>query len=286
MFETELLRVFVSVADSGGFTRASTILNSTQSTVSSQIRRLEDQAGCPLFARSTRSVTLTCAGDTLLGYARAILRINQDARRKLSGAGPASLLRIGSSEDLTGVWLPRLLRRYVNRFPEVTIDLEIGMGPPLLRKLDNGDLDVVVAGRCEGDADGWRLWQEPLVWAFARDHEVPRFVQLAFFPEPCPYREAALRALSSMGSREPNWTIACTSSSLAGVRAAALAGIAVTPLPQSLVGADLRILTEESSGLPALAEVEFVAKVCRSAASPAVAAMAEMIQSTPRPSTD
>ncbi|RUT98018.1 LysR family transcriptional regulator [Mesorhizobium sp. USDA-HM6] len=283
MFETELLRVFVTVADRGGFTRASEILNSTQSTVSAQIRRLEDQVGQSLFARSTRSVQLTRAGETLLGYAHTILKINEDARQKLSGVAPAGRIRFGSSEDLTGAWLPRLLRRYVSRFPEVTIDLEIGIGPQLLDKLEEGELDITVAGRCGDDTEGWRLWREPLVWAFSGGRELPAARRLAFFPEPCPYRDAALRALGAMGGGKQDWMIACTCSSLSGVRAAALAGIAATPLPRSLLGPDLRILTPEAEGLPPLPDVEYVANVGRRANSPAVAALMEMIQSAPGP---
>jgi len=284
MFDTDLLHVFVTVADSGGFTRASEILNSTQSTVSAQVRRLEEQVGQPIFARSTRNVQLTAAGETLLGYARTILRINEDARQKLDGATPTGRIRIGASEDLTGAWLPRVLKNYVSRFPGVTIDLEIGIGPQLMRKLDDGELDVMVAGRCAGDdADGWRLWREPLVWMFARERELPMPLQLALFPEPCPYRDAAFRALSAMGGSRQEWTIACTSSSLAGVRAAALAGIAATPLPRSLAGGDLRIVAASSEELPLLPDVEYVAKVGQRANSPAVAALMDTVQAAAGP---
>ena len=100
-FDTELLRSLVAVAESGGFTHAARILHSTQSTVSAQIQRLEEVAGTPLFIRSTRTVRLTSAGETLLGYARTILRLNEDARLRLSGARHAGRVRIGANEDLT-----------------------------------------------------------------------------------------------------------------------------------------------------------------------------------------
>jgi DNA-binding transcriptional LysR family regulator len=84
--------------------------------------------------------------------------------------------------------------------------------------------------------------------------EVPDPLPLAFFAEPCPYREAALRALALT---QRKWQIACTSASLAGVRAIATAGIAVTPLPSHAVTAGLRILGKGDK-LPILPDVDYV----------------------------
>src|SRR5919204_1716864 len=128
MFDTWLLRSFVAVVDSGGFTRAAKLLNSTQSTVSAQIQRLEEEAGHSLFIRSTRSVQLTSAGETLLGYARTILRLNEDARLRLSGVRHAGRVRVGANEDLTDSWLPQVLQSFCRQFPEIEIELEIGIG--------------------------------------------------------------------------------------------------------------------------------------------------------------
>ncbi len=113
MFDTDLLKSFVAVAENGGFTKAAKVLNSTQSTISAQIQRLESDAERPLFVRSTRSVRLTSAGEMLLGYAQTILRLNEDARLRLSGARHAGRLRVGAGEDLADSWLPGVLRRSV-----------------------------------------------------------------------------------------------------------------------------------------------------------------------------
>jgi DNA-binding transcriptional LysR family regulator len=285
MFESDLLRSFVAVAESGGFTRAAQALNSTQSTVSAQIRRLEEQAGQPLFARSTRSVRLTVAGEILLGYARSILRLNEDARLKLSGARQTGRVRLGVSEDLAAVWLPRILWQFASLYPGLQVDLEIGIGPRLFRMLDQRELDLVVGGRCDARPDdepgdepeGGPLWREPMVWAFAKDKALMHPPQLAFFPEPCPYREAAMRALAAT---EQPWRIGCTSSSLAGVRAAVLGGVAATPLPKSLVGAGLRVLADDE-GLPSLPDVEYRVKTGSGAPSPAILALVQVIQSSP-----
>src|ERR1700722_6078422 len=239
MFDTELLRSFVAVAESGGFTKAAKLLNSTQSTVSAQIHRLEDEAGRPLFVRSTRSVALTSAGETLLGYARTIIRLNEDARLRLSGVRHAGRVRVGAQEDLTDNWLPKVLQRFCRRYPGLEVELEIGIGPKLFEMVGSRELDLAVGGLCNGRAEGRKLWSEPLVWAFSAQIEVPDVLPLAFFPEPCPYREAALRALAGSPRQ---WHIACTSSSLAGVRAACMAGLAVTPLPRHAIRPGLRVL--------------------------------------------
>jgi len=274
MFDSELLRSFVAVAESGGFTNAAKLLNSTQSTISAQIHRLEEEAGHPLFVRTTRSVELTSAGETLLGYARTILRLNEDARLCLSGARQAGRVRVGASEDLTDNWLPKVLQRMRRQCPDVEIELEIGLGPRLFEMVKTEELDLAVGGLCSGRTEGRRLWSEPLVWAFSTDVEVPSVLPLAFFPEPCPYREAAMRALA--GSQK-QWRIVSTSSSVAGVRAAAMAGLAIAPLARQSIRPGLRIV-DKNDRMPKLPEVEFVLLVREKDTRPAVSALAGLIQ--------
>lgn len=285
MFDPELLKTFIAVAESGGFTRAAARLNSTQSTVSAQIQRLEGDAGHELFVRSTRSVRLTSTGELLLGYARTILRLNEDARLHLSGARHVGRLRIGAGEDLAG-WLPKILRAFSRQYPEVRIEVEIGIGMDLFRLMETQALDLVIGGVCAGHVGGRKLWQEPLVWAFASDIDAPDSLPLAFFPEPCPYRESALRALAST---QRSWHIACTSSSLAGVRAIAAAGIAITPLPAHAVTTGLRILGKDHK-LPPLPKVDYVLESNPADTRQIVAAFSEYceqgsrLRPNPRPS--
>jgi DNA-binding transcriptional LysR family regulator len=273
-FDTELLRTLVAVAESGGFTHAARTLHSTQSTVSAQIQRLEEVAGCPLFIRSTRTVRLTSAGETLLGYARTILRLNEDARLRLSGTRHAGRVRIGANEDLTDSWLPAVLHRFSSQHPEIEVELEIGIGPRLFEMVVTQELDLAVGSSCEGRSEGRRLWSDSLVWAFSEGVDVPDELPLAFFPEPCPYREAAIRALAVSQRR---WRIASTSSSLAGVRVTAMAGLAITPLPLQTMRPGLRILGPKNK-MPRLPEIEYVLKTRASDARPAVSALGNLVQ--------
>jgi DNA-binding transcriptional LysR family regulator len=256
MFDATLLKSFQTVAQEASFTKAAERLHLTQSAVSAHVRRLEEQAGKPLLTRNTRSVALTADGEMLLGYARAILRLNDEARIKLSGVTRKAHLKIGASDDFMNSWLPGVLRDFQATRCEVTIQVRVANTGVLLAAMERGQLDLVVGSRCQGDHTGHLLWREPLVWAYAKgalpDTLSP--LPLALFPEPCPYRDAALAALAVAG-RE--WRISMVSPSVGSLRAAAGSAFAVTPLNRSLLTSQLQALGR-SAGLPDLPEVEFM----------------------------
>jgi DNA-binding transcriptional LysR family regulator len=254
--DTALLHTFVAVADARSFTGAGRRLNLSQSAVSAQVARLEEQTGCLLLVRNTRSVALTEHGQTLLGYARAMLNLSEEARARL-GTGNAfgGKLRIGASEDLAGGWLPDAMRRFGASRRGLLLDLAVDIGDSLFRRYANGDFDLVIGSRCSHADKGATLWREPLAWAFARHEPLPEGdVPLACFPDPCPYREAAVKALALAGMP---YRIACESPSVVGIRAFARAGIAIAPVPRSAIDDELRELGV-SEGLPALPDIEFV----------------------------
>lgn len=258
MFDIVLLRTCEAVAGASSFTRAGQQLNLTQSAVSAHIRRLEEQAGSTLFERSTRTVALTPQGQALLGYAKAILRLSEDARTLMKGSTNAFHLRIGASDDLTSTWLPSVLKRFQDSGSDRTLEIQISNTTALLESMGKGEIDLIIGCRCRGDQSGIHLWNEPLRWAFGKtplDAESP--IPLAVFPEPCPYREAALAALAA---KNCNWRIASVSPSLGSLAAMAAAGLAVTPLNSSSIPPKLQT-ADTNTLLPPLPDVEFVAHI-------------------------
>lgn len=256
MFDTLLLKSFRTVAQEASFTKAADRLHLTQSAVSTHIRRLEEQVGKPLFTRTTRSVLLTPEGELFLGYVRAILRLNEEAKVKLSGAAKSGHLAVGASDDFMSHWLPALLSDFQAARQGLTIDVRVANPGVLLAAMDQGELDLVVGSRCRGDRAGQLLWREPLIWAYAKG-ALPDFLSplpLAFFPEPCPYRDAALAALALS---ERDWRVAAVCPSIGSIRATASAGLAVAPLNRSLLTPQLEAL-DEVAGLPPLPDVEFM----------------------------
>jgi DNA-binding transcriptional LysR family regulator len=255
MLDFELLRAFVAVAECGGFHRAAERLNLTQSTVSQQIKRLEVETKRPLFRRTTRSVALTDEGEMLLGDARRLLHLEEAARLRLAAPRLSGTVRLGVVEEVAGGSLPPAVGRFAALHPGVKLEVHIGVSADLIEQLNAGRLDVVFAKRPLGTSKGHLVWREPLVWAAADTFDLipDTALPLALYRERSVSREVALAALQDS---ELTWEIVYTSPSLTGVRAAALAGLAITPLPASAVVAGLRIL-DADAGLPRLPDLEF-----------------------------
>jgi len=254
MLDFELLRAFVAVAECGGFHRAAERLNLTQSTVSQQIKRLELETKRPLFRRTTRSVALTDDGEMLLGEARRLLQLEEAARQRLEAPRLSGTVRLGVVEEVAEGSLPSALARFAALHRGVKLEVQIGVSMELIEQLNAGLLDVVCAARPPGTTKGRLVSRESLVWAAADTFDlVPgEALPLALYRERSVSREVALAALQDS---ELTWEIVYTSPSLTGLRAAALAGLAITPLPESTVIAGLRILRAEA-GLPRLPDIE------------------------------
>ena len=255
MFDALLLKTFVAVVDEGGFSRAAARLHLTQSAVSGHLRRLEEQVGKPLLTRTTRSQQLTADGERLMAYARGILALNRDAWAELTRSAFQGSLRIGVSEEFAEVRLLRELQAFAADYPGMQLNVQVSIPGSLLTLMKQGELDVVVGSLCESSEPGLALWQEPLVWAWSAQPLgiLPTPLPLALFPEPCPYREAALTRLAQAGIPQRT-AMLCTS--YAALQAAALAGFAIAPMTRSQVSQGLTVLGAEH-GLPPLPDAEF-----------------------------
>lgn len=251
------LRTLVAVVENGGFTAAGRAVHRTQAAVSMQIKRLEEDLGCALFVRAKRSVRLTSAGDRLVGYARKILRLHDEAISVLFTPELSGTVRLGAPEDYAGEYLPGVLARFIKDNPLVTVDILCEPTPMLLEALRHGQLDLTLASatgvREASEATGSVIHRESLSWAVATGFEthLQRPLPLAVFHKGCPYRHYAGEALEQAGIAS---RVSFVSPSLSGVLAAVRAGLAVAPVPSSLVAPDCRLL-DADEGLPPLPEV-------------------------------
>jgi DNA-binding transcriptional LysR family regulator len=251
-----LLRTFLEVVDTGGFALAGEQLALTPSAVSGHIKRLEQATGAALLSRTTRSVRLTQAGELLYSYARNIVNLEQEVLARLRHAPAAEHLRIGTSEDFAGTWLPQVLQGFRRKTPGVSVQLKVGVTSDLVKELEHGHLDLVFGKQCARvSKNGTLLWEEQLVWAFDAEStfDTSDEIPLAVFPEPCVYREAAIDVLSRAGRP---WRLVFESSSMAGCLAAARAGFAVAPVASSQLREGLRAL-DSADAMPELPNAQF-----------------------------
>ena len=242
LIDSQQLRSFVSVVELGSVSRAAEAVHLTQSAVSAQIKRLERHLRCRLLARTTRSVRPTPQGEILLGYARSILTLNEQASFRLGATHPTlESVRLGLSEGFPIGWLFRTVAAFRERYPEIELRIVSGNMTELSELVRSRSLDIVVGGHCGKAVVGDVLWREPLVWAFSDRAALDplRPIPVAFLAESCPFREAALAALSLHGRA---WRVVLTSPSGARVLAAAAAGLATTPIIASVMTSNLRAI--------------------------------------------
>jgi DNA-binding transcriptional LysR family regulator len=275
MLDLELLRSFVSVVDAGGFTRAGERVHRTQSTVSQQIKRLEDDIGQPLLNRSGKDVTPTEAGERLLSYARRLLALAEEARDVLTRPDNEGAVRLGVPEDFAAYRLTKLLAAFSRSHPGLRLDVRADQSSYLKRDLERGDLDLALFKRTAGEKGGIAVWAERLHWVTSKSHPVDSkagSVPLIGYPAGCLYRARAIHALESAGRA---WHMAYTSSSLAGIQAAVAAGMGLSILSEMAIQADHRVLTVRD-GFSPIDRTE-VALVASPGASPATLRLADRL---------
>ncbi len=259
MYEPTHLRTFLSVAQTLSFTQAARRLGLRQSTVSQHVRRLEEATGRLLFTRDTHSVELTEDGEAMLGFARRILDVHEQAAQFFTGTRLRGRLRFGASEDFVLTRLPEILERFRHEHPEVDLELTVELSGTLHEQLATGRLDLVLAKRRPEDPrpDPHRLvWQDELVWIGTPGLRLDPYrpVPLIVYPPPGITRDLALRALEREGRQ---WRIVCSSGSLNGLLAAARAGLGVMVHARGLVPPGL-VRMPERAGLPEPGPVDFV----------------------------
>jgi len=249
VLDPELLKAFVAVADHRSFTRAATMLNRTQSAVSMQIKRLEDRLGVELFHRTKVTVDISPAGEGLLGYARRILSLNDEAIGRIKGHLVGGRVRIGVMDDYGTAVLPPLLYGFLQAYPSVRVEMETGLTARMTERLGE-DFDLVIAMHEKGRGDGRFLCREQAVWAASVTHQTERLdpLPVALYPPGCLFRKWATEALDAAGRA---WDLSFVSHSLAAVEAIATQGLAVTVVKSGLLSPRLRLLTEKD-GMPRL----------------------------------
>ncbi|MGO7372945.1 LysR substrate-binding domain-containing protein [Rhizobium ruizarguesonis] len=281
IFDLEVLRTFSTGMELGNFAKAAERLGRSTSAVSAQLKKLEEQAGTPIFRKVGRGLALTDAGETMLGYARRLLELNDEAAAAVHSVELEGWVRLGLQEDFGETLLPDVLGRFARAHPKVRIEARVVRNAELLERVTSGKLDLALAwsdgtltAHCERIGEVPMRWigpsEGPPGWQAASGEPMP----LASLEAPCLLRSAATKALDEAGI---SWRLAFVSPSLSGLWAATAAGLGLTIRTPIGLPAKVRPLAPGTIGLPDLPKLGLVLHRAEAEPQPAAARLAELV---------
>jgi len=274
--DIDSLQTFLAVVDTGSFTRASSQVHKTQSAVSMQIKRLEEQLGQKLFDREGRSVSLSEHGERLLAYARRLVDLSNQTLAAFSTDVLLGAVRIGTPDDYADRFLPEILARFAvsNPLVEVTVICEPSSNLHALIARDELDLAIVTQEAITGSSEVLR--KEPIHWVTSDRHVTHEedVLPVAFGRQTCLWRQWGLAALGQVGRKH---RLLYSSWSTMVIASAVLNGLAVSALPESAIQPGMRILTG-NDGFPELPASEIALIRSKSLANNTIEAMVNHVR--------
>ncbi|MFJ1302331.1 LysR family transcriptional regulator [Pseudomonadota bacterium AL_CKDN230030165-1A_HGKHYDSX7] len=265
--DLDQLRTFVAVADAGSLTAAAPRVFLSQSSVSEQIRKLEERAGQVLLRRGKAGAALTPAGMRLLDYARRILALAEQAQRDMRGLALEGDLRLGITDYFRPNEISPLLARLKQTYPGLRLRVEIAKSDLVRAAYTRGELDVAVAmrvtdtGVADAGADSaWVLRREPLVWLAGAGEEAAVEANDTPLPLLCLTESCSLRQYTEGVLRRAGvaYGVAHVTTGVAGLQMALAAGLGVACLNQGAVGPGI-VPWRGAGALPALGTAVFEA---------------------------
>ncbi len=250
MLDTDQLRSFLAIVDTGSFTRAGERVNKTQSAVSMHVRRLEEQLGCALFVKQGRAAKLTNEGERLIEFARRMMQVEAGAMAALSRKGLRGAVRLGIPDDYAESFLADILTSFNRRHPLVEVAVNCENSVELGAQVHAGAIDIALVTDHEGLQGFELIREEPLVWVAAKRFKPEKGapIPLAEGSPSCLWRRVTDAALRDRPGATHGLFF---SKNYTAIGTVVRAGLAVTVLPIGLVGDDLRVLGADE-GLPSL----------------------------------
>ncbi len=260
--DLDVLEMLVAVADTGSFVRGAESVHRSSSAVSMQVKALEEALGKPLFVRSTRHVTITAEGKTLVDYGRRMLAMRDEAWASVVRPEMKGRVTIGVPDDYAASLLPQVLGKFAVAHPRVEIRV-IGLpSSALVPLLKDNTLDLACITKTRGVASEFIRF-EPMVWAGSPARKVwkERPLPIAVFAHGSTARANAISALQRANIK---YRMSYESPSLMCLISMVDAGLAIAPLAKCCVPEHL-VQLSQNEGLPPLDELEVV--LARSARS-------------------
>jgi DNA-binding transcriptional LysR family regulator len=243
VLDPDFLKSFLAIAETGNYSSAAVRVHKTQSTVSAQMKRLEELLEVPLFEKVGRRNLLTPEGVRLLQYAKSIVRLNEETVGAFRPRQTQGSIRVAMSDDYAQAFLVPALTRFSHRYPQVEVEILTSDARSLLQRPDSGDFDAIVASCNAGISDIEVLRTDRLHWIGANGTTLHagETIPLALWADGCAWRQMCLTALARA---DRNYRILHTTSNAPLLRSVVGQGLAVTLGPDWYLTPGLSVLTD------------------------------------------
>ncbi len=240
--DSDLLRTFVAVSDTGSFTRAAELVGRTQSAISLQMKRLEALAGGVLFERGSRGVAPTRLGTDLLTNARRVVSLLEETSLALKAPPLMGPVRLGLPEEYGHAVLARALGAFAGRHPNVEVTVRYGPSSENRSRINEGKLDLAVLFDWQDMPGGETLRHDPTVWVTTDVHRIHERspLPIALYASSGWCIDFAIKFLKD---RSIGYRVAYTSDTNGGLKLAVMSGLAVAPISRSNIPEGCRELT-------------------------------------------
>ncbi|MDO6706023.1 LysR family transcriptional regulator [Photobacterium sp. 1_MG-2023] len=251
--DIDALRSFLAFVETGSFTRAAKQTFRTQSAISMQMKKLEQELDQTLFLREGRQLVLTHDGQTLASYARRLVSLHDEAVSSLRSQTNRQPLLLGCPDDYAETLLPHLITLLRQQLGPIQIQITCAASVRLRQLMDKGDIHAAMLTRHPGSDEGHFLMHDQGIWYTSPDFDLlaRRPLPIALFQTDCKFHAAALDGLTK---QEISFEMVTCSSSATAQRGIVRAGLAIGAMARSSLSPDLVELTD--AWLPPLPNVE------------------------------
>lgn len=244
------LNAFVTISKLHSFTGAADTLGYAQSTITNQIKLLEEELGVKLFERIGKNVTMTHEGKRLLPYAKQMIKLSHEIKNAaFSDERPTGTLTIGAAESLCVIRLPEILKEYRKLYPEVEVSLKFGSCADFRHYLKNNIIDVAFSLGTKIDSEEFiseiEFDEEMVLLAYPGHHLIgkdeifPKDIEnepLILTEMGCSYRAAFENILNEYNVK-PNLVL--ETGSVQAIKQFTMSGLGITLLPKVAVKDEL-----------------------------------------------
>ena len=250
--DSELLRTFLVVTNSGSLSAAATRIFRSQSAVSLQIKQLESILGHTVFQRHARGVKLTAVGEELLPRAQQVVDLLDETINRLRSNPLQGAIRVGIPDEYGDSVLTGVIARFARNHPQVQLSVRCGFSADFPEALARDELDIAVHAVESVRKPMLKLGTEKAFWVTSKHHNVHQLdpVPVALFDRQCWWRDRAIEALRKSGRR---YQVTFSSESVTGITAAVSAGVAVGMVGENSLRDNFRVLSTKDgfAALPA-----------------------------------